>query len=127
MFSFFKKSKKLTPKKKPLVWFDTDKYNWNVKCPNCGSIADLNKCVRWNPITKPPTGHRIGCTCGRHIFINNGIVIPDEFVEDGEKFKCVKCGGYGRVRDGHKNLLGTTCDQCNGEGIVDWIYNIRGK
>jgi len=117
--------KKFFNKRKPLIWFDTNKYNWNVKCPKCKNVIDLNNCIRWEPITHPPTGIRIGCKCGNHFHIKNGIVIPDEFVEDGGEFKCAECGGYGRVFL-KETTCGILCRTCNGEGIVDWIDNIRG-
>lgn len=119
--------KKFFNKKRPLVWFDTDKYNWNVKCPKCKSVIDLTEYVKWDAITHPPTGFSIACVCGRHLNMTNGIVIPNNFIEDGEKFKCAECGGYGRIQDTRNLAFGCLCEKCNGEGVVDWIHNIRGK
>lgn len=112
-------------KRKPLIWFNTTDYRWYVKCSKCEDVKDLNDRVKWNPITHPPTGIRIRCHCGNIITIRDGIVIPDEFVEDGGKFKCGDCGGYGRLYP-DLHLLGNRCKTCDGEGIVDWIDNIRG-
>lgn len=112
-------------KRKPLIWFNTANYHWCVKCPKCKDVKDLTNRISWEPITHPPTRIRIGCLCGNVITIQDGIVIPDEFIEDGEKFKCADCGGYGKIFPG-LHLLDNNCKTCDGEGIVDWIDNIRG-
>lgn len=50
---------------------------------------------------------------------------PSHKLKEGDMI-CEYCNGWGTIYDSILNSV-IQCEQCKGDGVLDWIENVRGK